>query len=254
MSNNTQLGPWIRRFLTDYLPVERNLSTNTQKSYRDTLQQLLPFAARRSRRRIDRLEVSNLSHACVLAFLKHVEEHRHCSVSTRNQRLAAIHSLGRFIATRCPESLEWYAELKTIPVKKGPRPAISYLEKDEMDAILAAPDVGTAQGLRDFSVLLFLYNSGARAEELARLRLNQLSLSTDRQSLVTFHGKGNKERRCPLWARTVITLQPLIESRSGTEPVFINRLGQPYTRFGINGLVKRNAAIAAGSQPSLEKK
>ena len=93
MSDNATLSPWIRRFLLDYLPVERNLARNTQMSYRDTLQQLLPFTAKQSRKRIDRLQIQDLSRANILEFLNNLEDERRCSVSTRNQRLGAIHSL-----------------------------------------------------------------------------------------------------------------------------------------------------------------
>ena len=140
MPDNATLSPWIRRFLLDYLPVERNLARNTQKSYRDTLQQLLPFAAKQSRKRIDRLQIQDLSRANVLDFLKNLEDERRCSISTRNQRLGVIHSLAKFISSRNPEFLEWYGELATIPVKKRTRTIISYLEKEEMDALLDAPD------------------------------------------------------------------------------------------------------------------
>lgn len=140
-------------------------------------------------------------------------------------------------------------------MKKGPRPAICYLEKVEMDALLAAPDVSTPQGRRDFAILLFLYNTGTRADEVAQLRVDQLTLSSgNRLSLVLIHGKGNKDRCCPLWDRTVDALKPLIASRPETERLFVNRRGEPYTRFGINSLAKRNVARAAKGTPSLMKK
>ena len=125
-----------------------------------------------------------------------------------------------------------------------------------MDAILAAPNVGTSQGRRDFAVLLFLYNTGTRADEVAHLQIGELALmaSGNQPSFVLVHGKGNKDRRCPLWDRTVDALRPLIASRPETERVFLNRRGKPYTRFGINSLVKRNVVKAAEGTPSLLKK
>ncbi|APZ96357.1 tyrosine-type recombinase/integrase [Fuerstiella marisgermanici] len=254
MPETKNLSPWVRQFLVDYLPVERNLARNTQKSYRDTLQQLLPFAAKRSRKRIDRLQIEDLSRTNVLEFLSYLEEERGCSVSTRNQRLGAIHSLARFISSRNPEFIEWYGELATIPVKKRTRTMIAYLEKDEMDGLLGAPDPSTAQGQRDFAVLLFLYNTGARADEVAQLQISQVVLSDGQQSLVKFRGKGNKERTCPLWKRTVDTIRPLIEERDPSERVFLNRNGQPYSRFGINGLVKRNAVEAVNVCSTISSK
>ena len=254
MPDNATLSPWIRRFLVDYLPVERNLARNTQKSYRDTLQQLLPFTAKQCRKRIDRLQVQDLSRTNVLGFLSNLEEERHCSVATRNQRLGAIHSLARFISSRNPEFLEWYGDLATIPVKKRTRTTISYLEKLEMEALLDAPDTTTAQGRRDHAVLLFLYNTGARADEVAQLQIRQTVLSKGHQSLVKFHGKGNKERTCPLWNRTVDAISPLIAERDPSERIFLNRNGRPYTRFGVNGLVKRSASKAASVSSTLMSK
>src|SRR5437868_15358811 len=105
MTDNGLLSPWVRRFLLEYLVSERNLARNTQTSYRDTFCQLLPFAARAARRRIDLLRVEDLSAERVRAFLQDLEEKRGCGAATRNQRLAAIHSLAHFIGLRSPEHL-----------------------------------------------------------------------------------------------------------------------------------------------------
>jgi integrase/recombinase XerD len=251
------LSPWVRRFLLEYLVGERNLARNTQRSYRDTLQQLLPFAARKARRRIDQLRVEDLSAERVRAFLRDLEERRGCGAATRNQRLAAIHSLAHFIGLHSPEHLRWCGQIRTILSKKAARPLVTYLEKDEMDALLAAPDRGTAQGRRDHAVLLFLYNTGARADEAAHVRIADLDLGStpDRDpSSVLIHGKGNKSRRCPLWARTAAELLPLVSGRAPTANVFLNRRGQPLTRFGMHALVERYAAAVAARLPSVAKK
>lgn len=251
------LSPWVRRFLLEYLVGERNLARNTQKSYRDTLQQLLPFSARKARRRIDQLRVEDLSSERVRAFLHDLEERRGCGPATRNQRLAAIHSLAHFIGLHSPEHLHWRGQIRTIPLKKSARPLVTYLEKEEMDALLAAPDRSNTQGRRDYGVLLFLYNTGARADEVAQVRIAELDLGSrpDRDpSSVLIHGKGNKSRRCPLWAKTVNELSRLVSGRVPAEHVFLNRRGQPLTRFGIHALVKRYAAVVAATRPSLAQK
>lgn len=251
------LSRWIRRFLLEHLVIERNLARNTQRSYRDTLQQLLPFAARNARKRLDQLRVEDLSAERVRAFLRDLEEKRGCGVATRNQRLAGIHSLAHFIGLHSPEHLQWCGEIRTIMSKKAARPLVAYLEKDEMDALLASPDRNTAQGRRDHAVLQFLYNTGARADEVAHVRIADLDLgaipSRDSSS-VLIHGKGNKPRRCPLWASTVNELLPLIGDRVASEHVFINRRGQPLTRFGLHALVERYAADVATKLPSVAKK
>ena len=159
MTDITSLGPWVRRFLLEYLVGERNLARNTQRSYRDTLRLLLPFIARDARRSIDQIRVEDLSADRVRAFLQGLERERKCSVATRNQRLAAIHSLAHFIGLHSPEHIGWCGEIRTIPVKKAPRPLVTYLEKKEIDALLAAPDGSTDQGRRDHAVRMVRFTA-----------------------------------------------------------------------------------------------
>ena len=258
MPNTDLLSPWIRRFLLEHLISERNLARNTQTSYRDTLQQFLPFIARAAHRRIERLRVEDVSPARTRAFLHDLEKTRGCGIATRNQRLAAIRSLARFIGLHSPEHLEWSGQIRTIVVsKKAARPLIAYLEKDELDALLKAPDCRTPQGRRDYVILLFLYNTGARADEVAQVRIGDLDLGAESRrdaSSVVLRGKGNKTRRCPLWPRTVDELRLLIDCRAASQHVFLNRRRQPLTRFGIHGLVERYAKRVVAKLPSLAKK
>lgn len=257
MRDATLLGPWVRRFLLEYLVGERNLAVNTQRSYRDTLRLLLPTVAKRCRRPIDRLAVTDLSADRVRQFLTEVEEKRGCGIATRNQRLAAVHAFARFVGLHAPEWVEWSGQVRRVPFKKAPRPLIAYLEKAEMDALLAAPDRATPQGRREYAMLLFLYNTGARADEAAHVRVENLTLPAepDRDpACVLIRGKGNKERRCPLWASTASELARLTHGRGPPERVFLNRCGRPLTRFGIHTLVERTAARAAKAVPSLRAK
>lgn len=257
MTNSDLLSPWVRRFLLEYLVDERNLARNTQKSYRDALRQFLPFIARAAHRRIERLRVEDVSPARTRAFLQDLEKSRGCGVATRNQRLAAIHSLARFIGLHSPEHLEWCDQIRTIASKKVARPLIGYLEKDELDALLKAPNRRTPQGRRDYAILLFLYNTGARADEVAQVRIGDLDLSASSSrdaSSVVLRGKGNKLRRCPLWPRMADELRLLINGRGASQHAFLNRRGQPLTRFGIHAIVERYAAQVATKLPSVAKK
>src|SRR5260370_23904175 len=170
------LGTWVRRFLLDYLVSECNLARNTQRSYRDTLSLLLPFAALRLRKEVDQISVVDLSVEVVRHFLQHLEDSRKCGIATRNQRLAAIHSLARFIGLRSPEHVAWSGQLRTIPPKRAPRSAITYLEKSEMDALLNAPHEATEHGRRDHALMLFLYNTGARADEAPQTKILDLAI------------------------------------------------------------------------------
>ena len=177
MTNTTKFGPWVRRFLLEYLVSERNLARNTQRSYRDTIALLMPFIAGKTHKQIDQLDIDHVSAENVRLFLQDLEETRQCSLTTRNQRLAVIHALARFIGQRSPEHIEWCGRIRAIPFKRTPKTLITYLEQSEMDALLAAPDRNTAQGRRDYALLLFLYNTGARADEAAQLSIGNLNLA-----------------------------------------------------------------------------
>ena len=254
MKNDSLLGPWIRRFLLEHLVAERNLSRNTQRSYRDTLCLLLPRLALQSRTTVDVLEVEDLSADAVRKFLAGIEEERGCSVATRNQRLSAIHALAHFIGERSPEHLMWCGEVQSVPFKRTGKNPLTYLEKAEIDALLASPDPHTQQGRKDHALLLFLYNSGARASEAAGVKISDLDGDNRRGGAVRMCGKGAKTRLCPLWPRTMTVLAPLIAGRPQDSLVFLNRYGAPVTRFGIHTLVERHAKQARESVPSLAKK
>ncbi len=251
MRETTSLGPWIRRFLLEHLVSERNLAANTRLSYRDTLCQLLPFVSARLHKAVDRLAVDDVSSKLVRAFLGNVEDSRGCGIATRNQRLAAIHALARFIGEHSPEHIAWSAQVRCVPYKKGTHAAVPYLDKLEIDALLACPDRRTQQGLREYALLLFLYNTGARASEAAELTVADLHLDHSNADIL---GKGRKRRQCPLWPATVGELRALVADRGPQEHVFLNRCRQPMTRFGVHALVERTAAKAQSDMPSLATK
>jgi integrase/recombinase XerD len=253
MDKRELLGPWLRRFLLEHMVHERNLSYNTQQSYRDTLTMLLPFVAGQAKTPLDRLQVVDVSANRVRAFLTHLEQSRKVSISTRNQRLAAIHALGRFLAEHSPQHVAWAGEVRTIPFKKTVRELMSHLDKHEVEVLLAVPDRTNPHGQRNYALFLFLYNSGARASEAANLCIADLELNV-RQPLsasVRILGKGGKLRRCPLWQKTALELEQLVKDRPPEQRVFLNRRREPLTRFGIHTLVKTCVAEAAKGTPSL---
>lgn len=257
MSNDGTLGSWAARFLLEHLLSERNLAKNTQRSYRDTLRLLIPFVSRKIGRRVDELQVVDISAELVRLFLKDLEETRGCSITTRNQRLAAIRALAGFVGQRSPEHIQWCGQIRNVPFKKAAKAEVTYLEKHEMDALLNAPDVNTSQGRRDHALLLFLYNTGARADEAAHVTIADLNLahaSSRDHSSTKIRGKGNKLRHCPLWPQTAGELTALIRDRASTEHVFLNRTGQPITRFGIHTLVERYVRRLSGQIPTLATK
>jgi len=249
--SSSTLGPWIRRFLLEHLVGECNLARNTRLSYRDALSLLLPFVSRNMHKDIDRLTVEDLSADQVRRFLADLESGRRCSIATRNQRLAAIHALARFVGEHSPEHIAWCAQVRCVPFKRTARASIGYLDKPEMDALLAAPNRRSSQGQRDYALMLFMYNSGARASEAAELRIQDLNLPA---SSVMIVGKGGKRRDCPLWPLTIEQLIPLMGQRPPSEHVFLNRRGTAITRFGIHTLVERHGLKAKERTPSMKNK
>ena len=252
MTDKDLLGPWVRRFLLEYLVSDRYLARNTQLSYRDTLSLLIKFIADQLSQSIDRLNLTDVSADRVRLFLTYLEETRNCGKRTRNLRLAAIHAFAYFVAEKSPEHIDWCGKIRAIRFHKPIRKLVPYLEKPEMDALLDAPDRDTSQGQRDYALLLFLYNAGARASEAAQLMVSDLELATgsNRQAFVRIRGKGGKTRQCPLWKSTAKILDELIEKNDNCF-VFLNNHKQPLTRFGIHALVKRYARKATAIMPSL---
>lgn len=237
------LGPWLRRFLADYIVTERCLARNTQQSYRDCFKLLLPFISTKAHKPLDRMDVEDIAPHYVLLFLTFLEEDRGCSVQTRNQRLTAIRSFARFVASRDPARVAWCAQIRAITTKKSAQQPISWMTKNEMEALITLPDRRTSQGRTEHALLLFLYNTGARVSEATTLQVGDLQIGQHGgHALVTLHGKGDKIRQCPLWPRTEDMLGELIQGRANSDSVFLSRHHKGYTRFGIYRLVERCAA------------
>lgn len=253
---------WLKKFLTDYMITIRNQSINTRNSYRDCYKQFLPYVAKQHKKSIDELHINDINVDNINCFLNYLENGRKCCIKTRNQRLAAINAFAYYVSSRAPEYLEWSRLVHTIPMKKENIktvegciiPTISYLDKDEMKALLNAPDRKTEQGQKDYVLLLFLYNSGARVTEASSLTIGNLLCDNVTCPQVRICGKGKKMRTCPLWGKTVKALKPFIEGRNLSEHVFLNRYGNPITRFGIYELIKRNVVKATLVASSLAKK
>jgi site-specific recombinase XerD len=257
MIDKNLFATWIKRFLLEFIPGERSMARNTQHSYRDSIRLLLVFVAAAHHKKADALLVPDLSAEMLRTFLRHLEEKRKCSVSTRNQRLAAIHALARFIGERNPEFLSWCAEICAVPFKRSEKKPVGYLEKNEIDELLASPNRNTWIGRRDYCLLLFMYNSGARADEVARLIVGDLNLSKSSGGsceFVRLNGKGNKTRLCPLWSSTAAEIKQLVNGRNDDARVFVNRKLKPITRFGVYEIVTRHVSHAAKRLPELRKR
>ena len=237
------LGRLVHDFFLDYLSQQKGLRQSTVRSYRDTLRLFLPFVANAARRPISRLQLEELNLERALAFLQHMEQVRHNCVSTRNQRLAALRTFFEYLGRRSPEVLHLCQQIAAIPTKRTPRPDTRFIGREQVEALFnRLPDIGRL-ALRDRTLLLFLYNTGARVQEVADLRIEHLTL--ERPPWVRLHGKGGKWRQCPLWQETAKHLATLIHQRASErqDAVFVSASGQPMTRFGI---YKRVRHLTAG--------
>ncbi|MBL4848253.1 MAG: site-specific integrase [Planctomycetes bacterium] len=241
----------VQEFFSRYLAVERNLSRNTILSYRDALKLLLRFLSESERIAPEVLTCSEvLDPTRVRAFLRWLAEERACKASTRNQRLAALKSFARFVATRAPEHLERCPAIRELPRAREEEREVEYLDCDEVTLLVQAPDPSKPAGRRDRALLLLLHNTGARVQEVCDLNVESLRL--EELPSVTIRGKGRKVRTCPLWTRTVTALRVLIASRgqpSGKAPLFLNRHGRRLTRSGVSYLLARAARKAGVSKP-----
>jgi len=254
MADHASVGFWVRRFLSEHLIQERGVSRNTQQSYRDTFRLFLPFVAAQRKTEVDKLVIDDLSPNIVSDFLSYLEQSRSCSVATRNQRLATLHAFARYTGMCSPEHVQWCTEVRSVPFKRAWQIPVTYLEKEEIEALLQAPDRRSKHGQRDYALLLFLYNSGVRASEAVRVAIEDLTWDSTGTGSVKIHGKGRKVRFCPLWKKTMAELQCLVRGGDPGRPVFLNRYGDGMTRFGIHELVARHARAAAENVPSLKAK
>jgi site-specific recombinase XerD len=253
---------WLMRYLSEYMPTIKNLSHNTLSSYRDCYKQYLPFIAKKAGKHADKLLITDITVDRTTEFLNYIEKEKACSIKTRNHRLSAIKAFVHYVSSNAPEYMEWSRLMNAIPIKKDKikivegcvLPDVTYLDKNEMDALLNAPDQRTKQGRKDYAILLFLYNTGTRASEAASLTIGSIIYDNASCPLVRIYGKGNKSRTCPLWDKTLNAIKPLILGRHDTERVFINRYGNPITRFGIYELLKRNVAKAVAYFPTMARK
>ena len=237
------IGPVLQSFFADHLITVKGLRPASVRSYRDTIRLFLSFLAADKGCKITRLSLADLTFDRVVRFLRHLEVDRGNHVRTRNQRLAALHTLFEYIAGRSPEMLAVCQRVACIPMKRVAPPETRFLERDEVEQLLRRLPREGRLALRDRSLLLFLYNTGARVQEAADLRAGHLDLGE--HPVVRLHGKGDKWRTCPLWRQTAELLSSLPESAGPAPgpaaPVFSAR-GQPLTRFGIYKIVRRHAA------------
>lgn len=241
----------LQDFFLRRLIKERGVSSHTIASYRDSFELLLDYLEQCSGRTPSALTLEDLDAPRILAFLDHLEAERGNSPRTRNLRLTAIRSFLRYASVRDPTCLPVAQRVLAISTKRFDRPALDYLTREEVEALLDAPDRDTWSGQRDTVLFALLYNTGARVSEVTGLTITDVLL--DRASALLLHGKGRKERVVPLWKSTAALLRtwlPRIEHSPGS-PVFPNRSGQRLSRSGVEYRLRTALRKAAERCPSL---
>jgi integrase/recombinase XerD len=235
----TAIGPIVFSFFEQHLKADKAMSPASIKSYRDAVKMFLAFVASECQRTITSLGTEDLTAERVREFLSHLEIERGNHIRTCNQRLAGLRGLFNYLAEQAPETLGEAQKVAEIRRKKPPPAGIPYLERDELEALFAGPPTHARTALRDRTLLLFLYNTGARVQEVADLTIDSLVLQS--QPRVLLRGRGNTWRSCPLWPETAQLLQQLLDGRTAG-PVFTATHGHALTRFGIYKLVRRHTA------------
>jgi integrase/recombinase XerD len=256
MNGTHRLARFVQGFFHEYLAAQRGLSPNTIFSYRDCLKLFFRFVSQTIAKPVDRLSLEDFDKQEALSFLDHLETSRGNTTQTRNNRLAALRAFFRYVAAQEPLLLARCQRICAIPTKNTPHKTIAYLEDKEMRALLESVDPHSRNSQRDYALVLFLYNTGARVQEVVDLKIADLRLQSPFQVKLT--GKGRKERVCPLWPETVAALQTYLNDRvpeaHELSTVFLNANGRPVTRFGIRYILRRHAAKAAEVCPSLSLK
>jgi len=242
-----KLTTCLHQFFSNYLPHIKGVSHHTIKAYRDAFTLFIPFAANRLKIKTGSLMLDHLTPDMVLSFLVDLEQKRQNAPVTRNHRLAAIKSLAKMIRFMHPEKREVAEKILAIPQKRCQRKLIGFLYSDEIFKVLQSVDLNQKEGFRDYCLLVLLYDSGARASEIATLNLDYFN--SEKRTLAIL-GKGNRYRQITLMPETSILIKNYIDKyRKKPKPayrhrLFINQRGKELTRHGIYRICKKYLTIA----------
>jgi integrase/recombinase XerD len=233
---STALAPILQYFFTEHLVSHKQVSPRTIVAYRDSFRLLLQFLKKKTGKQPFKLCVDDLDAPAIIDFLESLEEQRGNQVCSRNARLTAIRSFFHVVALRDPGSIGVVGRVLAIPKKRTDKRLVGYLTRDEMEAVLTAPDQSTWIGRRDYALLLTMYNSGARLSEMTGMQRGQVKF--DSTTYLQLHGKGRKERVVPLWAKTGRVLRSWFRECEvkATEVAFPSVRGTPLSSDGLNVL------------------
>ena len=244
----TDFAKYLTDFFSIYLSTQKNVSKNTIRSYRDTFKLLISYCREVKKVPVEKITIDTLSSQCLLDFLQWLETDRKCSISTRNQRLAAIHSFFRYLQREEPAGLFNFQKITAIPIKKTQKKIVEYLTPEAVKLLLEQPDKHTPRGRRDLTLMSVLYDSGARVQEVCDLKIGNITLQEP--AVIVLTGKGNKIRRVPMVKNTASLLKSyLLENNldkpwKNENPLFTNNQHQKLTKEGVSYIITKYVASA----------
>ena len=250
-----KFGNFLSNYFLKYIPERKNYSENTIKSYRDTFILFFKFCKNEAQIKIEKLTLDKINNKLIEAFLYWLEKDKNYSIASVNQRLAAIKAFYRFIASENPELLKYCSSILAIKSKKVEIKPMNYLSIAAMKKLLNAPDSKSRYGIRNKALLTLLYDSGARVQEIADLKINDLNLNNP--STVKLKGKGNKTRIVPIMPQTTLILTNYLESenwfnrKENLKLLFFNKSNNKLTRAGISYILSKYVKILKKEYPEI---
>lgn len=253
--NRTDFAIFLNKYLTDYMVNDRGCSAKTIDSYRNAFINLLQYYSEEESIDADKVTLSDLTYENIIRFLEWLQEHQHNSISSRNQKQAAINSFIRYLSYVKPEYMPEYQRILGIPIKKVPQKEISYLKEDGVKLLMEQIPLHNTNGLRDYIILMMLYTTGMRVSELINIRVKDISLTSPYTVLV--HGKGQKSRFVPLSSLIIPIIKQYIKEMHYDvhshmdDWLFINHMKNQFTRQGICYIVTKYSDAARKIDPNL---
>lgn len=248
MTRTTDFAIHLKKYLQVYLPGIQGLSQNTIYSYRDAMTLFLRYCEEREKIKIDRFSLDHFNKDRVLRFLEYLESDLKYSISSRNQRLAAIHAFWQFLLREDVSYLSLAQEILNIPMKKKPKTIPEYLSLEGVKLLLQQPNTSKANEYRDLAIMTLMYDTGARVQEIIDLKVGDIR--TISPPTVTLHGKGDKTRCVPIMKETQAVIQhyleynDLLSVQNRSSPVFTNKYHEPFTRAGLTYILNKYAQRA----------
>jgi len=256
MKTATDFAKYLSKFLSEYLPFERNMSPNTIAAYRDTFVQFIGYMKDVQNIKVERLTLDETTRSRVLNFLSWIQNERNCSIATRNQRLASIHSFVSYLQYEEINHLQEWQKIRSIKALKGTKKSINYLTTDGIKLLLGQPDHTTVNGRRNLTLIALMYDTGARVQEIIDLTPESLKIESQPYTIRIF-GKGRKSRVVPLMEEQIFLLKQYMEGNHLFEqyklkhPLFFNSRNEKLTRSGVTYILKTYANMAKQVNPGL---